>query len=212
MSLISTYDLRVWMGIAEGDTKPNAKLEAIARAVEDFVDSFTNRTLEAKRYLTDPNFSYYDGTGRPFIYLRQYPVSYVSSVNIDSDRAFGSGTLVASADVYWYPNEGKLVSEAGYFTRGRRNVLIDYTAGYAPVVGNTHNMAVSTYPIPLDLKQTMIEMCVESFKEGMTAVHSLQGQNVTEPKFIQMLGRNSFWANVLNKYKSFSSMFAGREE
>ena len=212
MSLISTYDMRVWMGIAEGDTKPNAKLGSIAKAVEDFVDSFTNRTLEAKRYLTDPNFSYYDGTGRPIMYLKQYPVSYVSSVNIDSNRDFGSGTLIASNDLFWYPNEGKLVSEGGYFISGRRNVLIDFTAGYAPVVGNTHDMAVSTYPIPLDLKQTMIEMCVESFKEGMTAVHSLQGQNVTEPKFIQMLSRNSFWANVLNKYKSFSSMFNVREE
>lgn len=211
MSLISTYDLRNWMGIAEGDTKPNAKLESIARAVEDFVDSYTNRQLEAKRYLTDPNFSYYDGTGRSYMYLAQYPVSYVSSAHVDSDRSFGSGTVISSADIFWYP-AGKLVSEGGYFTRGRRNVLVDFTAGYAPVVGGTHNSAVSTYPVPLDLKQTMIEMCVESFKEGMTAVHSLAGQNVTEPKFIQMLSRNSFWANVLNKYKAFDKILSGREE
>ena len=56
----------------------------------------------------------------------------------------------------------------------------------------------------------MIEMCVESFKEGMTAVHSVVGPQ--ESKFIQMLSRNSFWSNVLNKYKAFDSMFSGREE
>jgi hypothetical protein len=209
MGLISTGDLRTWMGIEEGDKKPNEKLSAIALAIEEFVDSFTNRALEAKTYIDDQDYCYLDGTGRPYIYLPVTPVSYVSNVAIDADRVFGSGTLIASSDLYWYPKSGKLMSEAGYFTRGRRNVKVQYTAGYAPIVGGTHNSAVSTYPIPLDLKQTMIEMCVESFKEGMTAVHSVLGE---EPKFIQMLGRNSFWRLTLNKYKDFSAALSGRDE
>lgn len=219
MSLISTYDVRLWMGIEEGDENPNAKIASIISVIEDFADSYTNRKLEAARYLTHPDFSYYDGNGKNYIYLKQYPVSYVSSVNMDADRVFASGTLFASSDYYWYPSEGKLRMEgnhwpfdrySGGFYHGRRNILVDYIAGYAPVVGGTHNAAVSTYPIPMDLRQTMIEMCVESFKEGMTAVHSVVGPQ--ESKFIQMLSRNSFWSNVLNKYKAFDSMFSGREE
>lgn len=211
MSLISTYDLRVWMGIPSGDTKPNAKLDYISRAIQDFCDSYTNRQLEAKRYLTDPYFSYSDGQGLPYMYAPQYPVSYVSSVNVDNNRDFGSGTLITSTDIFWYPN-GKIVSEGGYFLRGRRNVLIDYTAGFAPVVGNTHDNAVSTYPVPLDLKQTMVEMCVESFKEGMTGVHTVEGGAEGEPKFIQMLSRNSFWRNVLNKFKAFDKSMGETDE
>ena len=210
MSLLSTADLREWMGITAGDNAPNEKLNSIAAAIEDFVDSFTNRKLEAQRYLTDPYFSYLDGNRLTYIQLPQYPVSYISSVNIDLDRNFNSGTLLASADFFWYPS-GKVVSEGGYFTRGRRNILVDYTSGYAPVVGGTHNNAVSTYPIPRDLKQTMTEMCIESFKEGMTAVHTIQGLE-GETKFIQMLSRNSFWSNVLNKYKAFDAAIAGYEE
>jgi hypothetical protein len=134
---------------------------------------------------------------------------------------FNSGTLFASADYYWYPASGKLRLSGsqwpfdnctGGFYHGRRNILVDYTAGYAPVVGGTHSMAVSTYPIPLDLKQTMLEMAVESFKEGMTAVHTVQGSEGVEPKFIQMLRGNSFWSNVLNKYKAFDAMIGGRDE
>jgi len=221
MSLISTYDLRLWMAIPEGDKEGNAKLSYIATVVEEFCDSYTNRKLEAKRYLTDPDFSYLDGNGKNYIYLPQYPISYVSSVNMDSDLVFGSGTLFASSDYYWYPTQGKIRlsnsqwafdSNTGGFYRGRRNLLIDYTAGYAPVVGGTHNAVVSSYPIPLDLKHMMTEMCVESFKEGMTGVHSVVGGNIAEPKFIQMLTRNSFWMNVLNKYKAFGEMFAGRDE
>src|SRR3990167_5575686 len=211
MSLISTADLRVWMGISSGDVAPNAKLSSIAQAIEDFVDSYTNRKLEAQRYLTDPYFSYLDGNRLRYIYLPQYPVSYVSSVNVDNDHVFGSGTLLASADFFWYPT-GKLVSEGEYFVSGRRNILIDYTAGFAPVIGNTHDNAVSTYPIPRDLKQTMIEMCVSSFKEGMTAVHTVDGGAEGEPKFVQMLNRNSAWSNTLNKYKSFTPALEGYEE
>ncbi len=214
MSLISTSDLRTWMGTADGDTKGNAKLSMIAQAVEDFVNSFTNRRLVAQTYYNDPSYCYFDGTGKPYIYLPLYPLSYVSEVNVDSNRTFGSATLIASSDFYWYPS-GKIEMDSatglfGRFSKGRRNIRIQYTAGYAPVVGGTYNSSVSTYPLPNDLKQTMIEMCVESFKEGMTAVHTVQTQD--QVRFTQMLSGNTFWANVLNKYKAFDNMFASRDE
>jgi hypothetical protein len=211
MSLISTSDLRSWLGIAEGDRAPNAKLATIASAIEDFCDSYTNRKLEAARYSTDPYFCYLDGTGRANIHLPLYPVSYVSEVNIDSNRTFDTSTQLASTDFFFYP-EGKLISEAGFFTRGRRNIRVDFIAGYAPIVGGTHNMAVSTYPIPQDLKQVMVEMCVESFKEGMTAVHTVSAGPEGEPKFIQMLSRNGFWKQTLIKYKRFDIGLMSREE
>ena len=211
MSLFSTADLRTWLSIEDGDQGPNAKLQSLIGAIEDFVDSFTNRKLEAARYNSDPQFTYLDGNGKSFIYLPQYPISHVDSVNIDSDRVFGSGTAVSTADIFFYPS-GKMVSEAGYFTGGRRNIKVDYIAGYAPVVGGTHNAAISTYPIPGDLKQTMMEMAVESFKEGLTAVHTVAGGAEFGPKFIQMLNGNSFWSNTLNKYKAFDAALQGREE
>ncbi len=213
MALISTADVRTWLGISDGDKAPNEKLASISKTVEDFVDSYTGRQLEAKVYRTDPSFSYLDGNGKPWIMAPQYPISYITEIAIDSDRAFGSGTLLASADFFWYPS-GKIVSEGGYFTRGRRNVRLDYVAGFAPVVGGTHNSAVSTYPIPYDLKQTMIEMIVDIFKEGITVLKSTKAgevQGVYTNIHYRLSGRDS-WAITLNKYKSFDFMFSGREE
>ena len=222
MALISTYDIITWLGMQSSDRAIFPKLEAVSLAIQDFADSYTNRKLEAQRYLTDPYYSYLDGNNDHYIYLPQYPVSYVSSVNIDNDRVFGSGTLIASADLFWYPN-GKLVLEGDNFSggtsfgggsiaRGRRNVLVDYTAGFAPVVGGTHNSAVSTYPLPLDLKQVLLEMTTQTVKEGITALHSAVGAQ-GDVKFIQMLSQNSFWSNVLTKYKAFSkSLGMGRDE
>jgi hypothetical protein len=207
--LIGTGDLRTWLGLAEGDRNPNVKLEAISKSIQSFCESYTGRKLEAARYNSDPNNTYYDGTGKPSIYVNQYPISYVFGAWVDADRVFGSGTEIATADIFFYPN-GKVYSEGGYFTRGRQNVKIDYIAGYAPVVGGTHNAALSTYPIPNDLKQVMVEMSVEAFKEGITAVHSIQ--NVDQPKFINMLSSDSLWRNTLNQYKNFATSLQGRDD
>jgi len=207
MALISTSDLRTWLGITAGDKAPNAKLEFVSKAVEDFVDSFTNRKLEAQRYESDPHYTFLDGTGQFNIYVPQYPVSYVFQVNVDSERVHGSADDIDLDDIFFYPN-GEIISESGFFTRGRRNVKIDYIAGYAPVVGNTHDATVSTYPLPLDLKQVMIEMTVESFKEGLTAIHTVDAGDQGD-RVIRMLSQNSFWANVLNKYKAFDASLAG---
>jgi hypothetical protein len=211
MSLISTADLRTWLGISEGDKGPNAKLEAVSKAVEDFCDSFTNRKLEAARYNSDPDYTYLDGTGDAYLYVPQYPLSWVNGVWIDADRVWGSGTEIGTNDIFYYAS-GKVVSEGGYFTKGRRNVKIDYISGYAPIVGGTHNSAVSTYPLPYDLRQVMVEMTVECFKEGLTAIHTVQGGPEVGDKVMQMLSGNSFWSNVLNKYKSFDASLQGRDE
>lgn len=204
MGLISTYDLRSWTSLAEGDRAPNAKLESIAQAIEDFVDGYTNRKIEAARYNSDPHYTYLDGNGSRSIYLPQYPISYVFQVNVDSEREYGSANNIDLDDVFYYPN-GEVVSEAGYFLKGRRNVKVDYIAGYAPVVGGTHDATVSSYPLPLDLKQVMVEMTTMAFKEGLTAVHTVDAGEHGD-KIIRMLSQNSFWSNVLNKYKAFDKM------
>lgn len=208
--LISTGDIRTWIQLPEGDKTPNEKLEAIAKAVQDFMDSITNRKFEARTYYADSEYSILDGTGKPWIYLPQYPVSHIDWVGIDSDRVWGTGTEIATNDIFFYPQSGKVVSEGGYFIRGRRNVKVNYVAGYAPIVGGTHNSVVSTYPLPYDLKQVMIEMSVQAIKEGITAVHTVVGQEST--RFVQMLSGYSFWRNVIKKYTNYAVGLSGGDE
>ena len=220
MGLISTYDIRLWMGAEDGDKKINPKLGAIAQAIQAFVETTTNRKLEAKHYQNDPYFSYLDGRGKRFFYLPQYPVSYLSEVNVDPNRTWGSGTIVNSNDYFWYPT-GKVEANAvyfypnsnnGYFFIGKRIIKVDYIAGYAPVVGGTYDSTVSSYPFPADLKQVMVEMCVESIKEGMTGIHTVQGGGQTPDHFTKMLSANSFWMNTIVSYKSFDSQFTFDDE
>lgn len=208
MALISTGDIRTWMGIEEGDKKPNPKFEAIIPAVQGFCDSYLNRRLEAETYFQDQRFSYLDGNNERTIFLPQYPVSYVSSVHVDTDRVFDDSTKIAEADFYFYPS-GKLITEGSHFVQARRNVLVHYTAGYAPIVGGSHNSAVSTYPIPADLKQVMVEMCVDSIKEGMTALHSVVGDKAPPTS---MIDKNGFWRETLLKYRAYSGNMGGIDQ
>lgn len=207
--LIGTGDVRQWVTIPAGDKEPNPKLNSLCQAVQDFCNSYTHRELEAARYNSDPQYSFLDGRGKAWIYVPQYPVSYVFGAYVDSDREFGTATMIDAGDIFFYP-DGKIISEGGYFIRGRRNVKIDYIAGYAPIVGGTHDAAVSSYPLPYDLKQTMVEMVVDAFKEGVTAIHSVVSGE--ETKFIRMFSGKTAWKMTLDRYKRMDMGLGFRDE
>lgn len=201
--LIGTDHPRKWLKLAATDTVPNDNFEALINAAQSFIDDYTGRQLEAEHYESDPQFSFYDGNGENWIYVKQFPLSSVENVWVDGDRVFGDGQLIASDDIFFDVN-GKIYSEGGKFTKGKRNVKIDYKAGYnpVPILGGTANpITNSTYAIPYDLQQTMTEMVVQAYKEGLTSVHTL----VTEDRasFRQLFTQNSVWKITLDRYVKY---------
>lgn len=208
MALIGTSDVRTWLQLAEGDNTPNAKIASLITAVQKFADNYVGYPIEANTYTSNPEYCILDGTGSYVIYLPISPISSISDVRVDADRVFGDGTeLDVTNDIFFYKN-GKVISEGGYFTRGHRNVRVDYVAGYAPVTGGTHNAAVSSYPIGDDMKQTMLEMVTKSFKEGATLIHTAENEAAGQT-IQQMLATNSFWRKTLNVYKDYSQGLMG---
>jgi hypothetical protein len=205
MSLIGTGDVRLWLNIAEEDKEPNTKISNLIDAVQKFVEKQCDREFEAKLYKTDPLYCYFDGTGNSFIFLPQYPVWYVNEVRVDADRNFSTGYDIGTSDIILYEKEGKIVSEAGYFTKGRRNVRVEYYAGYGSGSHMSHEgWGVVQFPVPNDLKQVLIEMVGQTIREGITTVHTV---GVIEKKFSNMLEENSFWRNTINVYKNYASNF-----
>jgi hypothetical protein len=189
MSLIGTGDVRTWLGLEAADRTPNAKLEALCPVAQNFVESYLNRKLEAQRFKTNPDYCYFDGTGQPWIYVPVFPVWDVYEICVDSDREFGTSTQIDLNDLFFYP-DGKIMSEAGWFTRGRKNIRIDYYAGYG----------AGSYPLPYDLKQVMVEMVADAYKSGLTALHATQ-QPTGEVYYMKMLTNNTFWKETLARYR-----------
>ena len=58
--LIGTSDIRAWLSLADGDKTANNKLETLSQAVQDFVETYTNRQLEATYYNNHQDYSIYD--------------------------------------------------------------------------------------------------------------------------------------------------------
>ncbi len=199
--LVGTGEVKNWMGLPDSDNKPNAKAELLINAVEGFIERYCKRKFEAEQFTTNPDYSFFDGTGISSMWTPVFPIWRVDEIRIDNNRVFtDSGTLVSTdgADLIIYPTEGKITLDTssgfGKFSRGRRNVRLKYFAGYA----------AGSYPIPFDLKQVIIEMVTASFSEGITGIHTVTGQQ--ESKVMNMLSRNSFWTNTLNSYKRYDVM------
>ena len=194
--LVGTGYMRTWLNLPSGDTGPNAKLEDLSKSIQAFIEQQCYRKFEAQLYNTQIDNCYYDGLGFRELFLRQYPIWRVDQVAVDGDRAFGSATVISTdgADIIVYGEEGRVYSEAGYFTRGNQNVRVKYYAGYSTTA------LVGSYPLPADLRQVIVEMVVQSMKEGITAVHTVMGAE--ETKFIQMLSGNSMWSKTIMSYKN----------
>lgn len=192
--LIGTSDVRSWLSIPDGEKAPNDKLLTLCTAIQSFVESYCNRKFEAQRFKTHPDYSYLDGTGKSWIYLPVYPIWDIYEVAVDGSREFGSGTLIGTDDIF-FNSQGKVYTEAEYFTRGRRNVRFDYYAGYG----------AGSYPLPYDLKQVMVEMVVDSYKSGLTAIHQVQ-LPTGETSFMKLLSNNTFWKETLARYTKIAGM------
>jgi hypothetical protein len=200
MSLIGTSDVRSWLSIPDGEKNPNEKLSTLCSAVQSFVEGYTQRKLEAQRFKTSPDYCYFDGTGKPWIYLPVYPIWDIYEVAVDNDREFNSGSLIGTDEIF-FDSQGKVYTEQGSFTRGRRNVRFDYYAGYG----------AGSYPLPGDLKQVMVEMVVDSYKSGLTALHQIQ-LPTGETSFMKLLSSNTFWKEVLGNYKRIGCMDFGYDD
>ena len=200
MSLIGTSDVRSWLSIPDGEKNPNEKLSTICSVVQSFVESYTQRKLEAARFKTNPDYCYFDGTGKNWIYLPVYPIWDIYEVCVDNSRDFASGSEILLADIF-FDSQGKVYCEGEYFTRGRRNVRFDYYAGYG----------AGSYPLPADLKQVMVEMTVDSYKSGLTALHQIQ-LPTGEQSFMKLLSNNTFWKETLARYKRIGCLDFGYDD
>lgn len=91
-----------------------------------FYDLIGRTSLESQDY-TEVR----DGSGAAFMQLLNFPVSAVGSLQIDS-------TIVPASTGwnkrgYQFDSLGKLSLICGIFCVGRKNVVVVYTAGYAPI-------------------------------------------------------------------------------
>lgn len=116
---------KTWLGITTSaqDAALGRQITVFSRVITDYLARPIARATVTERR---------SGHGGTTLVLHNYPILSVTSVTIDGVAVPASSTPGATG--YWYGEQA--IDLAGYsFARGRENVVIVLTAGYASVPG-----------------------------------------------------------------------------
>ncbi len=125
-------------------TNDDALLSRLITAASQFIQSWLNRTIAVTSYTDTRN-----GGGGARVFLRNRPVTAVSSVTIDGVIVPASNPPPNGAGYLFDDNSIYLVGQV--FSKGVQNVVIQYTAGYAAT--------------PPEIEQACIALVVLRYKE-----------------------------------------------
>jgi len=150
MSLITKDDLKSELEIASNDTDNDTLLEILAEAIQDLFDDLTSRTWEETTHTEYHNSDEYGD----MIFLRNYPVTSITSIHDDPERDFGATDLVDSDD-YTYDADKGIVYYDGWFYKGKQSLKVVYKAGY------------TANALPKHIKQTLVRQACHWFTQAV---------------------------------------------
>lgn len=138
-------------------TTDDAVLTRLMDAADGFIAEFTGRAFAGGTFTeTHP-------AGRTLVFLRNWPVTSVTSVKVDANRAFGSETAWATDRYVVHAERGVVESVCGPFLwpRGRRD---DWPAALQ-VVYDT-----ATSAVPPAVKEAFCQLIGHWYRFAKTAV------------------------------------------
>jgi uncharacterized phiE125 gp8 family phage protein len=111
MSLVTLSDVKTHLGITTA--ADDALLAQLQAAADDFVEQYCQRSFAGGSFTED-----HPGGGR-FAFLRNYPVTAVTSVQVDPDRTFGPETALDPTNYFVHADRGVVESLGGPFVPSR---------------------------------------------------------------------------------------------
>lgn len=166
-ALVSLDDAKTFCAVDLSDDTYDDDITEFVNAVSVMFNTITRRSL-----LSRDHSEYHDGDGGAVLFLDNYPVSALTHLYIDPDRAYGAETEIASGDYALYADIGKVRLISQVFDKGPLSIKAVYTAGY------------ELADVPADLRLACLDQIKFQFrkwKDNREAVISanLEGQSVT---------------------------------
>lgn len=116
-------------------------LEDLINACSTAIESYCGRKFKDQIFTDE-----YDGTGKNYLLLEQYPVNTITTIHID-------GALLDSNEYKVKKKNGVLIRKNSVWPIGDINIEIEYTAGYSV--------------IPADLEQACKEFVFSKYKTDL---------------------------------------------
>ena len=136
-ALTTLIEAKAWLAVKLApDTTYDTVIEKLIDSVSWQFNSFTNRLLKG-RTIT----GYYEGNGSNTFMAPEYPINSITSINIDSDREYGTDSLIDS-DTYTFDSQGFIVLDSNTFSTSRQANKIVYDVGYTTIPYNLNVAAL----------------------------------------------------------------------
>jgi uncharacterized phiE125 gp8 family phage protein len=137
-ALTTLADVKEHLRIEAADSTEDTFLEKLIDRCTSRIESYVNRKLKKRSYT-----ELYDGSGTQKLLLNQFPITALTSVNIDQGQDFLPSTDVDIEAIVIQAEEGLLswsgvvnsssAFNAGIWSAGVRNIQVVYEAGYDPI-------------------------------------------------------------------------------
>lgn len=193
LDLVLLDDVKSWLGIKSGNTDDD---ETIQICITGFSQYVLNRTGRSSFTAVDNYIETYDGNGNMRLFLKNYPITVLNSVQIGAYTVpfstsltvpgiyieqstksiafrFSTGTLLPPQNIYPYR-----------FERGQGNILVNYMAGYAEVPFDLYEAAMKAVAINYRRKD-WIDMASKSISTGGGATGTTRYRDWTLPPDIE---------------------------
>lgn len=130
------------------DTSQDARLEQLVNAVSDYLENVTGRRLKAQSYTHR-----FGGSGTPFILLREYPVTAITTVYEDETWAFAGSSIILSTDYAIHKNV-QVARRAPLTWQSTKALAIKvtYDAGFAAIPFDLQQAALTLLEVMFDMR------------------------------------------------------------
>ena len=146
-ALASEAEAQAILGISGNEDK----LRFLINASTDFIEKACNRRFKSTSY-TGATAELRSGDGNKSIFLKNYPVTALTQLELNETFGNESNWNVIDAADYFFDEESGIVDFVYSTTKGHNNYRVAYTGGYTT--------------IPSDLKMACIWLVGEAFKRS----------------------------------------------
>ena len=135
-ALTTVATCKTQLDIQSSDTSQDALLERFINSASEQVERYCGRKFALRSFV-----EVRDGTRSNEMLLENWPVVSVTSVHVDTSRAFGAESLLLASE-YGVQAPNILRRHDAFWPRGSMVVRVEYTAGYATIPADLEDACV----------------------------------------------------------------------
>lgn len=147
-ALVTLAQAKSHLNIPVLDTTQDTRVTQFINAASDYVENTTNRKMVSATYTHR-----FGGSGTPFLLLREYPVTAITSVYEDETWVFAGPSLILSTD-YVIHREIQIARKAPTLWQSTKSLAVQviYVAGYTTIPFDLQQVALSLVEILFDMR------------------------------------------------------------